>query len=88
MKKLQSTTKGTAAYFNQLHKATQSVNIAYSRNSIIAAEKAKTSDLSIQQIGSKLGKVKQGHIFGQDQITSLEKMMKRYRNMSDFTPEK
>lgn len=88
MKKFESTTKGTVESVNALKEAQQATNIAFSRNNLKAAEKAERSMLDVQQIRSKFGKLKQGNLFGEENVASLDKMLKQYKNMADFTPEK
>lgn len=88
MKKFESTTKGTVESVNALKEAQQATNIAFSRNNLKAAEKAERSMLDVQQIRSKFGKLKQGNLFGEENVASLDKMLKQYKSMADFTPEK
>lgn len=88
MKKFESTTKGTVESVNALKEAQQATNIAFSRNNLKAAEKAERSVLDVQQIRSKFGKLKQGNLFGEENVASLDKMLKQYKSMADFTPEK
>jgi hypothetical protein len=47
---------------NALKEAQQAINIAFSRNGVRAAEKAQMSQLNVDQISSKFGKLKKGHI--------------------------
>ncbi len=88
MKKFESTTKGTVESVNALKEAQQATNIAFSRNNLKAAEKAERSMLDVQQIRSKFGKLNQGNLFGKENVDSLDKMLKQYKSMADFTPEK
>lgn len=88
MKKFESTTKGTAESVNALKEAQQATNIAFSRNNLKAAEKAERSMLDVQQIRSKFGTLNQGNLFGKENVDSLDKMLKQYKSMADFTPEK
>lgn len=88
MKKFESTTKGTVQSVNALKEAQQATNIAFSRNNLKAAEKAERSMLDVQQIRSKFGKLNQGNLFGKENVDSLGKMLKQYKSMADFTPEK
>lgn len=88
MKKFESTTKGTVESVNALKEAQQATNIAFSRNNLKAAEKAERSILDVQQIRSKFGKLNQGNLFGKGNVDSLDKMLKQYKSMADFTPEK
>lgn len=88
MKKFESTTKGTVESVNALKEAQQATNIAFSRNNLKAAEKAERSMLDVQQIRSKFEKLKQGNLFGEENVANLDKMLKQYKSMADFTPEK
>ena len=88
MKKFESTTKGTVESVNALKEAQQATNIAFSRNNLKAVEKAERSMLDVQQIRSKFGKLNQGNLFGKENVDSLGKMLKQYKSMADFTPEK
>ena len=88
MKKLETTTAGTTEHFDALKTAQQATNIAFSRNNLKAVEKAEQSMLNVQQIRSKFGKLKQGNLFGEENVSSLDKMLKQYKSMTDFTPDK
>ena len=88
MKKFDAATKGTAESMNALKEAQQAINIAFSRNGVRAAEKAQMSQLNVDQIRSKFGKLKKGHIIDQESVKNLDSLLGKYRAEKDFTPAK
>ena len=88
MKKFESTTKGTVESVNALKEAQQATNIAFSRNNLKAAEKAEKSMLNVQQISSKFGQLKKGHILDEQSVKQLDSLLGKYKAEKDFTPAK
>lgn len=88
MAKLGKTVEGTTEYYSALEEVQQRVKVAYSRNSVRAAEKSTASTKNIDSIETALAELKKGDIFGKENIASLEAMIKRFRGMTDYTPDK
>jgi len=88
MKKFESTTKGTVESVNALKEAQQATNIAFSRNNLKAVEKAEKSTLNVQQISSKFGQLKKGHILDEQSVKQLDSLLGKYKAEKDFTPAK
>lgn len=88
MKKFESTTKGTVESVNALKEAQQATNIAFSRNNLKAVEKAEKSTLNVQQISSKFGQLKKGHILDEQSVKQLDNLLGKYKAEKDFTPAK